>query len=77
MSYKDIYSPEFLKKFGEYEQNIANIPLGTSQEIDVNAIARACDIDVKFDFVGHSGWSINNDEENQQREIIVNQFEPE
>ena len=22
MSYKDIYSPEFLKKFGDYEQNV-------------------------------------------------------
>ena len=77
MSYKDIYSPEFLKKFGEYEQSVSNIPLGTSQEIDVNAIARACDIDVKFDVVGHSGLSFNNEEESQRREIIVNQFEPE
>lgn len=77
MSYKDIYSPEFLKKFGDYEQNVSSIPLRTSQEIDVNAIAKACDIDVKFDVVGHSGFTINDEEESQQREIFVNQFEPE
>ena len=32
---------------------------------------------MKFDVVGHSGFTINDEEESQQREIFVNQFEPE
>lgn len=75
MKYGDIYNPKFLDKFGNYKTKISNILLGMKQEIDVQAVANACNISVKFDIVDHSGWSINNN--NTNREIIVNQFEPE
>ncbi len=75
MKYGDIYNPKFLDKFGNYKTKISNILLGMKQEIDVQAVANACNISVKFDIVEHSGWSINNN--NTNREIIVNQFEPE
>lgn len=74
MAYREIYSEEFLNKFDSYRANVGELVLSGS-EIDVEAIAKACDISVKFDFVEHSGWSRNED--HAQREIVINQLEPE
>lgn len=74
--YRDIYTPEFLSKFGDYREKVSDIPVGMKEEIDLQAIANACDITLKFDVIEHSGWSIN-DEDGNEREIIVNKLEPE
>lgn len=78
MTYKDIYSEAFLAKFGEYRNNVENIEFDPTSgfSIDLEKIARACDINVEFDYVEHSGWSIN-DEVNTKREITINKSEPE
>lgn len=77
MAYKEIYREEFLSKFGSYRANVEELMLASSSsEIDVRAIAQACDISVRFDFVEHSGLSRNN-EEDTEREIVINQLEPE
>lgn len=78
MKYRDLYEDEFLEKFGKYKDAVSNLELGNKQEIDVRAIADACDIAVKFDNVEHSGWSVNSQEEGiENKEIMINQLEPE
>ncbi|MGL5899650.1 MAG: ImmA/IrrE family metallo-endopeptidase [Lactobacillaceae bacterium] len=77
MKYEELYDTEFLDKFGEYKSAVSNLDLGNKQQIDVQAIAEACGITVKFDTVEHSGWSINSDEDENQKEIIINKLEPE
>ncbi|CYV26298.1 ImmA/IrrE family metallo-endopeptidase [Streptococcus suis] len=74
MVYRDIYSNEFLTKFKGYRTKVEELELKNS-EIDVEAIAKACDIKVRFDFVEHSGLSRNNGD-NTEREIVINQLEP-
>lgn len=78
MAYKDIYSEEFLDKFGIYRNEVARIKLDVKDglSIDIEEIARACNIEVKFDYVEHSGWSIN-DKVNAKRQIVINKLEPE
>ena len=48
MQYKDIYPEEFLNKFGKYKTAVGNIELGESKQIDVEAIAKACNIKIKY-----------------------------
>lgn len=48
MQYKDIYPDEFLNKFGKYKTAVGNIELGEPKQIDVEAIAKACDIKIKY-----------------------------
>lgn len=48
MQYKDIYPDEFLNKFGKYKTAVGNIELGESNSIDVEAIAKACNIEIKY-----------------------------
>lgn len=48
MNYKDIYPDEFLSKFGKYKPVVGNIELGESNSIDVEAIAKVCNIKIKY-----------------------------
>ncbi|MBK0029264.1 ImmA/IrrE family metallo-endopeptidase [Lactococcus sp. S47] len=77
MKYKELYDEDFLDKFGEHKDTVSNLELGNNQQINVQSIAEACGITVKFDTVEHSGWSINSDEDENTKEIIINELEPE
>lgn len=48
MQYRDIYPDEFLNKFGKYKIAVGNIELGESNQIDVEAIAKACGIKIQY-----------------------------
>lgn len=73
MQYKDIYPDEFLNKFGKYKTAVGNIELGESNQIDVEAIAKACGI--KIQYVEHEHeCKCYNDEENC---ITVYKFDPQ
>lgn len=74
MVYKDIYRTDFLNKFKSYRMKIEELEL-KGYEVDVEAIAKACDINIRFDFVEHSGLSHNNGDD-AGREIVINQLEP-
>ncbi|MDD7363621.1 MAG: ImmA/IrrE family metallo-endopeptidase [Peptoniphilus sp.] len=80
MLYNEIFTDEFLNKFGKYEGEISKLTLDEDVfEIDVKAIAEICDILIEYSCVDSSGFSINNgtNSENIKKEISVNQFEPE
>ena len=83
-TYGQIYDEEFLKKFGEYRDDVEKEKLEKEFEVDVKIIANLCDI---FDELDVSGSCMNfhsaaNDESSEystnkeKREIRVNKYEP-
>lgn len=58
-TYGDIYDEEFLKKFGEYRDTIANTKLEKEFEVDVKKIAELCDINVDYGLIRSSGYCVN------------------
>ena len=88
MTYGDIYDEEFLEKFGEYRDTIANTKLEKEFEVDVKIIANLCDIKVLYKKLDVSGTCMNfhsaaNDEtseyntDSEIRTIYVNILDPE
>ena len=80
MLYNEIFTDEFLNKFGNYKYGISKLMLEEEVfEIDVKTIAEVCDILIEYSCVESSGFSVNNDtnSEDIKNEISVNQFEPE
>lgn len=78
MLYKEIFTDDFLNKFGEYKNKIANIEL-TNYGIDVEKIAKICGIKVNYSASETSGWSIyekKDDNSNDKKEILINELEP-
>lgn len=47
-TYGDIYDEEFLKKFGEYREDVEKAELEKKFEVDVKKIADLCDIEVSY-----------------------------
>ena len=84
MKYKDIYTSDFLDKFGEYKDKIEKIELGNSQRIDVKTIAESCNIPIEYNVLESSGCCSNdnnhtntNTNKNTDKLIQINKFEPE
>ncbi len=82
MMYKDIYTSDFLDKFGEYKDKIEKLELGNSQRIDVKAIAKSCNIPIQYNVLESSSCCSNdskNDDtdKNTDKLIQINKFEPE
>lgn len=78
MKYGDIYSSDFLNKFGSCQDSISSILLdeGKAQyEIDVASIAKNCDISIEYSSVEHSLHDMWDNV--SKRSIIVNQLHPE
>lgn len=86
-TYGQIYDEEFLKKFGEYRDDLEKEKLEKEFEVDVEKIAKLCKIEVIFDELDVSGSCMNfhsaaNDESSEystnkeKREIRVNKYEP-
>lgn len=80
--YKDIYTSDFLDKFGEYKDKIEKLELGNSQRIDVKAIAESCNIPIQYNVLESSSCCSNdskNDDtdKNTDKLIQINKFEPE
>lgn len=86
-TYGQIYDEEFLKKFGEYRDDVEKEKLEKEFEVDVEKIAKLCKIEVIFDELDVSGSFMNfhsaaNDESSEystnkeKREIRVNKYEP-
>ncbi len=86
-TYGQIYDEEFLKKFGEYRDDVEKEKLEKEFEVDVEKIAKLCKIEVIFDELDVSGSCMNfhsaaNDESSEystnkeKREIRVNKYEP-
>lgn len=77
MLYKKIFNDEFLNKFGDYKEKISNIILDDNcYEIDVEKIANLCEICLKYDGIGSSGFGINNEvhSDYDNKIIMVNKF---
>lgn len=73
MTYVDIYEQNFLDKFGKCKSNVESIILN-NQEIDVLAIANACEIPIEYyskEFLLKSKLN----QENKNRKIIISKFE--
>ena len=82
MMYKDIYTSDFLDKFGEYKDKIAKLELGNPTRIDVKAIAESCNIPIEYNVLESSGCYSNNNksddtDKNTDKLIQINKFEPE
>lgn len=80
--YKDIYTSDFLDKFGEYKDKIAKLELGDSMCIDVKAIAESCNIPVQYNVLESSGcysndYKSDDTDKNTDKLIQINKFEPE
>lgn len=76
--YKDIYTSDFLDKFGEYKDKIAKLELGNPTRIDVKAIAESCNIPIEYNVLESSGcWSNDSKNDNTDKLIQINKFEPE
>lgn len=78
MKYGDIYSSDFLNKFGSCQDSISSILLdeGKAQyEIDVASIAKNCDISIEYSSVEHSLHDMWDNF--SKRNLIVNQLHPE
>lgn len=72
MRYSDIYSSDFLEKFGQYKNNLAESELDdTTFEVDLKEVARLCNIELEYNSCESSGMC---DSENENRKIIVNQY---
>ena len=78
MMYKDIYTSDFLDKFGEYKDKIAKLELGNPTRIDVKAIAESCNIPIEYNILESSGCCSNDSKsDNTDKLIQINKFEPE
>ncbi|MFU9945363.1 ImmA/IrrE family metallo-endopeptidase [Fannyhessea vaginae] len=78
MMYKDIYTSDFLDKFGEYKDKIAKLELGNPTRIDVKAIAESCNIPIEYNVLESSScWSNDSKNDNTDKLIQINKFEPE
>ncbi len=82
MMYKDIYTSDFLDKFGEYKDKIAKLELGDPPCINVKAIAESCNIPIEYNILESSGCCSNDSksddtDNNTDKLIQINKFEPE
>lgn len=80
MLYNEIFTDEFLNKFGNYKDGISKLSLGDNlYEIDVEAIAEKCEVSLKYGCVESSGFTINNEmnSKNGKKVISINEFEPD
>lgn len=80
MLYNEIFTDEFLNKFGNYKDGISKLSLNDNlHEIDVYAIAEKCEVSLKYDCVESSGFTINNgmNSKNGKKVISINEFEPD
>ena len=80
--YKDIYTSDFLDKFGEYKDKIAKLELGNPTRIDVKAIAESCNIPIQYNVLESSSCCNNDNKHNKtdkttDKLIQINKFEPE
>lgn len=48
IKYKDLYDEEFLEKFKEYRKNVEELELVDSYRVDVETVAKACDIKLVY-----------------------------
>lgn len=48
IKYKDLYDGEFLEEFKEYRKNVEELELVDSYRVDVEAVAKACDIKLVY-----------------------------
>lgn len=87
-TYGDIYDEEFLEKFGEYKEDVEKAELEKEFEVDVEKIAKLCEIEVIEEELDVSGSCINfhssaNEERSEYntdldiRTIYVNILDPE
>lgn len=80
MIYNEIFTDEFLNKFGKYKNEISKLTLEEDMfKIDVKAIAEICRISIKYNLVKPLGFSLQKDINTGdiKNEISVNQFESE
>lgn len=80
MLYNEIFTDEFLNKFGNYKDRISKLSLGDNlYKIDVEAIAEKCEVLLKYGCVESSGFTINNgmNSKNGKKVISINEFEPD
>lgn len=88
MKYGAIYNEDFLSKFGKYEQALRNLEMDKEYEVDVEKIAKLCEITVKYEHLDVSGSCVNlhstpndeageNENDNESRVIRVNKSEIE
>lgn len=70
--YKDIYSDEFLNKFGEYKDAVSKIELDNLFCVNVEKIAKACEIRIKYIKDLNDNFF-----ETKNRTIIINEFADE
>lgn len=80
--YKDIYTSDFLDKFGEYKDKIAKLELGDPPYINVKAIAESCNIPIEYNILESSCCCSNDSksddtDNNTDKLIQINKFEPE
>ena len=59
-TYGDIYDEEFLKKFGDYRKYVEREELEKEFEVDVEKIAKLCEIRIKRDILNVSGSCVNS-----------------
>lgn len=80
MLYNEIFTDEFLNKFGIYKDGISKLSLGDNlYEINVEDIAEKCEVLLKYGCVESSGFTINNEtnSKNVKKVILINEFEPD
>lgn len=80
MLYKDIYSREFLEKFGKYKDEISKLSLDDNLcKIDVEAIAKKCEVSLDYGYIKSSEFTIDNEINSKcsKKVISINRFEPD
>lgn len=80
MLYNEIFTDEFLNKFGSYKDEISKLSLTNNlHEIDVHAIAEKCGVSLKYDCIESFGSTINNEMnfKNGKKVILINKFKPD
>lgn len=70
--YKDLYSDEFLNKFGKYKDAVGKIVLDNLFYVNVEKIAKACEIQIEY-----IKDLDDNFLETKNRTIIINEFADE
>lgn len=70
--YKDIYSDEFLNKFGKYKDAVGNIELDNLFFVNAEKIAKICEIRIKYIKDLDCNFF-----ETKNRTIIINEFADE
>lgn len=70
--YKDIYSDEFLNKFGKYKDAVGEIELDNLFFVNVEKIAKVCEIRIKYIKDLDCNFF-----ETKNRTIIINEFADE